>query len=111
AALEENRRALAEAQMADRYRVMGDLVLTYARTIRPRDPVLRVPDHTAGGAEIAIPLDPGLTASENAQQYFRRYAKARAAGRAIPARIAQVEAEAGALRDALVQIETAASTD
>ena len=111
AALEEHRRALTEAEAADRYRVMGDLVLTYARAARPRDPVLRVPDHTAGGAEIAIPLDPALSPSENAQKYFRRYAKARAVGRALPARIAEVEAEARALRDALVQIGTAATTD
>jgi len=111
AALEENRRALAEAEAADRYRVMGDLVLTYARAARPRDPILRVPDHTAGGAEIAIPLDPALSPSENAQRYFRRYAKARAVGRALPARIAEVEAEARALRDALVQIGAAATAD
>jgi len=111
AALEENRRALAEAEAADRYRVMGDLVLTYARADRPRDPILRVPDHTAGGAEIAIPLDPALSPSENAQRYFRRYAKARAVGRALPARIAEVEAEARALRDALVQIGAAATAD
>ena len=111
AALEENRRALAEAEAADRYRVMGDLVLTYARADRPRDPILRVPDHTAGGAEIAIPLDPALSPSENAQRYFRRYAKARAVGRALPARIAEVEAEARALRDALVQIGAAVTSD
>jgi len=111
AALEENRRALAEAEAADRYRVMGDLVLTYARAARPRDPILRVPDHTAGGAEIAIPLDPALSPSENAQRYFRRYAKARAVGRALPARIAEVEAEARALRDALVQIGAAVTSD
>ena len=111
AALEEHRRALAEAQAADRYRVMGDLVLTYAHAARPRESVLRVPDHTAGGAEIAIPLDPALSPSENAQRYFRRYAKARAVGRALPARIAEVEAETRALRDALVQIDTAATTD
>jgi predicted ribosome quality control (RQC) complex YloA/Tae2 family protein len=111
AALEENRRILAESQHADRYRVLGDLVLTYARQAGPRDSTLRVPDHTAGGAEITIPLDPALSPSENAQQYFRRYAKARAAGRAVPARIVQLEAEAEALRGALVQIETASSPD
>ncbi len=111
AALEENRKILAESQRADRYRVLGDLVLTYAWQAGPRDSLLRVPDHTAAGAEVTIPLDPGLSASENAQQYFRRYAKARAAGRAVPARIAQLEAEVRALRAALVQIETATSAD
>ena len=110
-ALEENRKALAWGRGADRYRLLGQLVLTYARQARPGDTTLRAPDHTAGGAEIAIPLDPGLSPSENAQQYFRRYAKARAAARAAPVRIAQLEAEVGALREALVQIENAASPD
>ncbi len=111
AAIEESRRTLAEAGAADRYRVMGDLVLTHAREVRPRAPVLRVADFTAEGAEIEIPLDPALTPSENAQQYFRRYAKARATGRALPARIGQLEMETRALRDALVQIDAATSSD
>jgi len=111
AALEASHRTLAESQAGDRYRVMGDLILTHARQVRPRDQRLRVPDYTAGGDDVTIPLDPALTPSENAQQYFRRYAKARATGRALPARIAQLEAETRALRDALVQIDGAASSD
>jgi predicted ribosome quality control (RQC) complex YloA/Tae2 family protein len=111
AALEEDRRTLAESEAADRFRVMGDLVLTHAREVRPRAQVLRVPDYTTGDAEVAIPLDPALTPSENAQRYFRRYAKARATARALPARIAQLETEARALRDALVQIDGATSPD
>ena len=111
AALEASHRTLAESRAGDRYRVMGDLILTHARQVRPRDQHLRVPDYTAGGDDVTILLDPALTPSENAQQYFRRYAKARATGRALPARIAQLEAEIRALRDALVQIDDAASSD
>lgn len=111
AALEESRGTLAESAAADRFRVMGDLVLTHARRVRPRDQVLRVPDYTAGDAEVAIPLDPALSPSENAQRYFRRYTKARATARALPARIARLETEAQALRDALVQIDRATSSD
>jgi len=110
-ALEESRRIIGESGRADRYRVLGDLVLTHARQVRPRDRVLRVPDYTAGGAEVEIPLDPALTPSENAQQYYRRYAKARATSRALPARMARLEAERNALREALVQLEAAASPD
>jgi predicted ribosome quality control (RQC) complex YloA/Tae2 family protein len=111
AALEASRRGLMESQAGERFRIMGDLVLTHARQVQPRDTILRVPDYTAGGDEVAIPLDPALTPSENAQQYFRRYAKAKATGRALPARVAQLEAETRTLRDALVQIEGATSSD
>ena len=111
AAIREGHAALAASEAADRYRVMGELLLTYAHQARRGDAILHVPDHTAEGTEIGIPLDPALTPSQNAQRYFRRYAKARAAARAIPARIAVLEGEARALRDALVQIDAAASPD
>ena len=110
-ALEENRRALGESERADRYRVLGDLVLTHAHQVRPRDRVLRVPDYTGGGAEVEIPLDPALTPSENAQQYYRRYAKARATTRALPARMTRLQAEYLALAEALAQAEAATSPD
>ncbi|HYM92010.1 MAG TPA: NFACT RNA binding domain-containing protein [bacterium] len=110
-ALQESREILAASREAERYRVMGELLLTYAHGAKPGAVRLRVPDHTAGGAEIEIPLDPALTPSQNAQRYFRRYAKGRAAVRAVPARIAALEDEVRALRDALVQIDAAASPD
>ena len=111
AALEENRRLIGESGQADRYRLLGDLILTHAHDVRPRDRLLRVPDYTGGGAEVEIPLDPALTPSENAQQYYRRYAKARATGRALPARVARLQAERDALAEALVQADAAASAD
>lgn len=110
-ALTANRAALAESEAAERFRVFGDLLLTYGRDTPPGASSLRVPDHTSGGALTDIPLDPALGPVENAQRYFRRYAKARAGTSAIPARIATLEATEMALREALVQIETAASTD
>lgn len=110
-ALEANRAALAESEAAERFRVMGELLLTYGREARPGASAVSVPDHTAGGASIDIPLDPALGPVENAQRYFRRYAKARAAAHAVPARIAALESTILALREAAVQIDTAGSAD
>jgi predicted ribosome quality control (RQC) complex YloA/Tae2 family protein len=110
-ALEENRRALDESAGAERYRVMGELLLTYGGRAGAGAASLAVPDHTAGGDVVEIPLDPHLTAVENAQRYFRRYAKAQAAARAVPGRIAQLDAELLSMREALVQIATATSLD
>jgi len=110
-ALEANRAALAESERADRFRVLGELLLTYGGNAAPGAASVRVPDHTADGALVDVPLDPALGPVDNAQRYFRRYAKARAAARAVPARIATLEQAALALREATVQIETAASGD
>jgi predicted ribosome quality control (RQC) complex YloA/Tae2 family protein len=110
-ALESDRRAVIESRSAERFRVMGDLLLTYGGRAPSRATEITVPDHTAEGAEVTIPLDPNLTAAENAQRLFRRYAKARATARALPARIAHLEYEALSLREALVQIAAATSPD
>jgi predicted ribosome quality control (RQC) complex YloA/Tae2 family protein len=110
-ALERNRETLAESADAEHLRVMGELLLTYGSRVRPGDTSVVVPDFTAGNTEITIPLDPALTPAANAQRLFRRYQKARAAARALPVRIAHLEAEMAALREALVQIETASSSD
>lgn len=110
-ALEANRAALEESRAAERFRVLGDLLLTYGRDVPAGAASVKLPDHTASGAEIEIPLDPALSAVENAQRYFRRYAKARASASAVPSRIATLEGAALALREAQVQIETAATVD
>jgi predicted ribosome quality control (RQC) complex YloA/Tae2 family protein len=111
AALEANLTALAESRSADRFRILGELLLTYGSRASPRQTALTVPDHTEGGRETTIPLDPDLTPSENAQRLFRKYAKAQATSRALPGRIAVLRSEAQVLREALVQIESAGSAD
>jgi predicted ribosome quality control (RQC) complex YloA/Tae2 family protein len=110
-ALAANRAALADSKAAERFRVFGDLLLTYGRDAPPGATSVRVPDHTAGGAMTDIPLDPSLGPVENARRYFRRYTKGRAGASAIPARMAALESTMLALREAQVQIETAASAD
>ena len=110
-ALEANRAALEESRAAERFRVAGDLLLTYGRDVPCGAASVRLPDHTASGAEFDIALDPALSAVENAQRYFRRYAKARASAAAVPSRIATLEGAALALREAQVQIDTAATGD
>lgn len=109
AALTRTREALAESRGADRLRVMGELLLTYGSRAGPRDEALTVPDHTTGGTEITIPLDPTLGPAKTAQQFFRRYAKVRASAQTLPTRIADLEGDILGLREARVQIGAAAS--
>lgn len=110
-ALAANRTALTESRAADRFRTFGELLLTYGGQVPAGAASVSVPDYTAGGAALTIPLDPAAGAVENAQRYFRRYAKARASAAAIPARIVTLESAALALREAAIQIETATTGD
>lgn len=102
--LEHRREALArslqEAAEADRWRRWGEWILAYAHTITPRQTELVA--ETEDGERLHIPLDPDLSAVDNAQAYFARYRKAQRAVEGGPARLEEVNL---ALRD-LEQLET-----
>ncbi|MDI3340990.1 MAG: NFACT RNA binding domain-containing protein [Sphaerobacter sp.] len=91
----EDERARAEA--AVRWRTMGELIYAYLSDIAPGQTELVVDGLT-------IPLDPALSPSDNAQAYFERYRKARAATEHLPELIAAARVE----RDYLAQLETLA---
>lgn len=56
-------------------------------------------------AQIQIPLDETMSAAQNAQRYFKRYAKAKAAAELLVGQIAQNEAEIRYLQGQLVNLE------
>ena len=69
--------ASARAAEAERLKTAGELIYAYLWQIEPGQVLLDV-----DGA--SIPLDPGLTANENAQAYFERYHKAQSAEAQLP---------------------------
>lgn len=70
----------------------GEALLAYAHSIRPGQAELVV-EWTPGRPPLKIRLDPALSASENAQQYFSRYRKAQRAGDEIPAQVEKIKLE------------------
>ena len=79
--------AVGEEDVAS-LRTAGEWVLAYAWQVQPGDEVLEV---DTGEGVRRIPLDPALSASENAQAYFARYRKAKRAAEKIPALLAAVD--------------------
>ncbi|MHB1317173.1 MAG: Rqc2 family fibronectin-binding protein [Anaerolineae bacterium] len=80
--------------------LQGDAILAMAWAIAPgqRELVVRRGDVTGegepvGDAELCIPLDPALSATENAQAVFRSYRKRQSAGEQVPERMAEAEQE------------------
>lgn len=68
----------AEGAKADKYKHCGDVILTYKYLIKPQDTVLNTEDYTADPPSvISIELDPSMDASGNAQEYYRRFRKAK----------------------------------
>ena len=87
----------AKADEAERLREWGELIYAYLWQIRPGDAALDVDGTT-------VPLDPALSAKENAQAYFERYRKAQGAGSRLP----ELEAKAARELEYLDQLLTMA---
>lgn len=110
----ERERARAEARLraleleqkrsaeADQWREMGELILAFLPAIQPGQTELVVEDKR-------IPLNPELTPLENAQAFFERYRKAKAAATQVPELIEATKLELEYLRQ-LEALATLADT-
>lgn len=94
-------RSLAAAGQADDLRQSGEAILAHAHELAPGSASMEVEGRR-------IDLYPTLSPIENAQSYFRRYADARDAHRAVPPLLAEVESELDYLDEMAVHVETAA---
>ncbi|MGC4191500.1 MAG: NFACT family protein [Thermomicrobiales bacterium] len=74
----------------------GETIFAWMWQVQPGDTELVIEGET-------IPLDPSMTAKENAQEYFERYRKAQKAGDQLPERIEEAETERDYLRQLRVQ--------
>lgn len=101
--LETQRMELGEAEQAEQYRVMGDLITANMYAIKRGDTVALCTNWEAEGMpEIAVSLDPRLSPSANAQRYYKWYAKGKTAKRILTQQI-----EAG--EKALAYLDSVAS--
>lgn len=66
------------AEEAERWRRWGEAIYAYAWSLEPGQRELVADD-------LVVPLEPGRTPSENAQDYFERYRKAQSAAANLPA--------------------------
>jgi len=105
-------RTLAEAEKADRYRELGELLSALTGSIQKGEKAVTLVDYfDTTMPEISVELDERLTPRENVERYFKRYQKARDSVAASQARRAHVDDELRRLEDALSTAEKAASVD
>ncbi len=93
---EQHRRSAKTEQL----REWGEMIFAYLWQIQPGDSQLEVDGLT-------VPLDPALSAKDNAQAYFEEYRKAQRAGARLPEHIAEAETELSYLQQLRVQAEQA----
>ncbi|NPV29772.1 MAG: fibronectin/fibrinogen-binding protein [Firmicutes bacterium] len=110
-----SRQALAEAEKAEKYRLQGEMLLAHLHQIpRGQEQVVLPNLYDPDAPPVEIELNPSLTPSQNAQQLFRKYAKARNTLNFAKKQIAQAEEEQkylASIRNALDQAETLQELD
>jgi predicted ribosome quality control (RQC) complex YloA/Tae2 family protein len=80
-------RALREVGEAGQWRRWGEWILAYAHMVEQGQEELAA---DTGEEVLRIPLDPALSAVENAQAYFERYRKAQRAAAEVPGQLQRV---------------------
>lgn len=90
--LDLQRKQMADTEKKDRYRIYGELLTTYGYSAEPGSKSLTCTNYY-DNTEITIPLDPTLSALQNAKKYFDRYAKLRRTGEAVAKLLTEGEAE------------------
>ncbi|MCI6858955.1 MAG: NFACT family protein [Eubacterium sp.] len=83
---------LKDTQKKEKYKIYGELLHTYGYDISPRQKELICVNYY-DGKEITIPLDPTLSAMENAKKYFDRYGKLKRTYEALSVLIGETKAE------------------
>ena len=82
-----------DTEKREKYRVYGELIQTYGYELSGGEKSLTAPNYYDDNKELAIPLDPTLSAQENAQKYFERYNKLKRTYEALIDLLAETKAE------------------
>lgn len=99
--------SLLETENREQLRHYGELITSYIYAIPEGASFYLAPDFYNEGTEIEIPLDPSLSASENAQSYFKAYNKAKRAFLALKGQMQANAADLAYLDSVLAAISTA----
>ncbi|MGB4182591.1 MAG: NFACT family protein [Dethiobacteria bacterium] len=96
---------LRQTGEAERYRIYGETLLTYAGQVDRGAAEATLPDLYNPERMLTIILDPSLDAIGNAQKYFRRYRKISNSRQHLKKQISRVEAELAYCHELLFTIE------
>ena len=81
-----------DTEKRDKYKIYGEMLHTYGYEAKPNDKSITVINYY-DNKELTIPLDPDLSATENAKKYFDKYAKLKRTAEALSIYIEQSKQE------------------
>lgn len=97
---------MQKAENADRHRLCGELLTASLHLVKPGAAKVSVPNYY-DGSEMEITLDPRFSASDNAQRYYKKYAKAKTAMKEKKIQLEETGPEIDYLESCLAFIQTA----
>ena len=101
-----------EGKKADFYKHSGDLILTYKYMIKQGQSSVTLTDYTdEGQKDMVISLDPTLDASGNAQDYYKRFHKAKRKMELAEQYLKEDELAAQYLRSLMAAVNAASSME
>ena len=109
AGAEQMLEALAGDSRADACERWGHLLMAHPAAVPPGARTVVLPDLFSGGAPVTIPLDPALTAVENAQRYYAKARQTRQARHHAEARMGQADRRAAEAEALLAHLRTLAT--
>ncbi len=100
------RKQMADTEKKDIYRIYGELLNTYGYNVAPGSRSMEAVNYYTG-EPISVPLDPTLSASENAKKYFEKYGKLKRTCEALSELTLQVKAEIDHLESIAASLDIA----
>ncbi len=101
---------LQKAENADRYRLYGELLTANLHQVRQGEKEVTLTSYY-DGSQVKVPLDPRFPPSRNAQQYYKKYAKAKTAVREKTVQMEETQREISYLQSVLSFAERAQSLE
>lgn len=99
-------RQIKDTEKREKYKLYGELLHTYGYEALPGAKSLEAQNYYTGET-VKIPLDPTLTASENAKKYFEKYGKLKRTYETLSELIVEVKAEIDHLESIAASLDIA----
>lgn len=97
---------LQDTDKRDKYRVYGELLTTYGYSAVPGEKSVTVNNYYTG-EDVTIPLDPDISAIDNAKAYFDKYSKLKRTYEALSKYIVETKEELEHLESVKVSLDIA----
>lgn len=104
--LDLQEKQLKDTEKREKYRVYGELLNTYGYSLTGGEKSFECLNYY-DNSDITIPLDPTLSAQENAKKYFEKYNKLKRTFEAVTGQLTQTRAELAHLESISISLDMA----